>query len=210
MVWIVKPSGCHCTDAFGGNKYRRVLTLLRSTSPFSDPGRSNGARGGTSSGVVSQGCADLLGAHADEPLTDALLSRDPGRMVRRPRPKITSSMAEHLLLINKRKHVRTTSSDFTINNSSRSRLDLCMNKWLAIGCRSRGPLRPWPPGRAGPRPYEPGFLPACPFILSLSRPPKAGTYWARTVGGDVARVSPSSATLDRTHTTPCAQTLLFF
>ena len=36
LVWIVKPSGCHCTDAFGGNKYRRVPTPLKSTSPFSD------------------------------------------------------------------------------------------------------------------------------------------------------------------------------
>ena len=24
LVRIVKPSGCHCADAFGGNKYRRV------------------------------------------------------------------------------------------------------------------------------------------------------------------------------------------
>ena len=37
LVWIVKPSGCHCTDAFGGKTYRRVPTRLRSTSPFSDP-----------------------------------------------------------------------------------------------------------------------------------------------------------------------------
>ena len=36
LVWIVKPSGCHCTDDFGGNKYRRVPTPLRSTSPFSE------------------------------------------------------------------------------------------------------------------------------------------------------------------------------
>ena len=36
LVWIVKPSGCHCTDAFGGNKYRRVPIPLRSTSPSSD------------------------------------------------------------------------------------------------------------------------------------------------------------------------------
>ena len=36
LVWIVKPSGCLCTDAFSGNKYRRVPTPLRSTSPFSD------------------------------------------------------------------------------------------------------------------------------------------------------------------------------
>ena len=36
-VWIVKPSGCHCTDAPGGKKRnRRVPTHLRSTSPFSD------------------------------------------------------------------------------------------------------------------------------------------------------------------------------
>ena len=32
LVWIVKPSGCHCTDAFGGKTYRRVPTPLRSTS----------------------------------------------------------------------------------------------------------------------------------------------------------------------------------
>ena len=25
LVWIVKPSGCHCTDAFGGNKYRSAV-----------------------------------------------------------------------------------------------------------------------------------------------------------------------------------------
>ena len=37
LVWIVKPSGCHCTDALGGKEYRRVPTPLRSTSPFSDP-----------------------------------------------------------------------------------------------------------------------------------------------------------------------------
>ena len=36
LAWIVKPSGCHCTDAFGGKRYRRVPTPLRSTSPFSD------------------------------------------------------------------------------------------------------------------------------------------------------------------------------
>ena len=36
-VWTVKPSGCHCTHACGGNQYRRVPTPLRSTSPFSDP-----------------------------------------------------------------------------------------------------------------------------------------------------------------------------
>ena len=30
LVWLVKPSGCHCTDASaGGNKYRRVPTPLR-------------------------------------------------------------------------------------------------------------------------------------------------------------------------------------
>ena len=33
LVWIVKPSGCHCTDAFGGDKYRWVPTPLRSTFP---------------------------------------------------------------------------------------------------------------------------------------------------------------------------------
>ena len=36
LVWIVKPPGCHCTDAFGGKTYRRVPTPLRSTSTFSD------------------------------------------------------------------------------------------------------------------------------------------------------------------------------
>ena len=36
LVRIVKPSSCHSTDAFGGNKYRRVTTPLRSTSPVSD------------------------------------------------------------------------------------------------------------------------------------------------------------------------------
>ena len=34
-VWIVKPSGRHCTGAFGGKEYRRVPTPLRSTSPVS-------------------------------------------------------------------------------------------------------------------------------------------------------------------------------
>ena len=33
LVRIVKPSGCHCTDASGGEKCRRVPTPLRSTSP---------------------------------------------------------------------------------------------------------------------------------------------------------------------------------
>ena len=33
LVWIVKPSGCHCTDALGGNEHRNVTTPLRSTSP---------------------------------------------------------------------------------------------------------------------------------------------------------------------------------
>ena len=36
LVWIVKPSGCNCTDAPGGKTYRRVPTPLSSTSPFSD------------------------------------------------------------------------------------------------------------------------------------------------------------------------------
>ena len=27
LVRIVEPSGCHCTDAFGGKRYRRVPTL---------------------------------------------------------------------------------------------------------------------------------------------------------------------------------------
>ena len=34
LVGIVKPSGCHCVDAFGGKTYRRVPTPLRSTSTF--------------------------------------------------------------------------------------------------------------------------------------------------------------------------------
>ena len=36
LAWIVTPSGCHCADAFGGTRYRRVPTPLRSTFPFSD------------------------------------------------------------------------------------------------------------------------------------------------------------------------------
>ena len=36
VVWIVESSGCHCTDAFGGDNYRRVQIPPRSTSPFSD------------------------------------------------------------------------------------------------------------------------------------------------------------------------------
>ena len=36
LAWIVKPSGCHCTDAFGGKTYRGVPTPHRSTSPFSE------------------------------------------------------------------------------------------------------------------------------------------------------------------------------
>ena len=40
LVRIVKPSGCHCSDALGGETYRRVPTPLRSTSPFSDPCKS--------------------------------------------------------------------------------------------------------------------------------------------------------------------------
>ena len=43
LVWIVRPSGCHCTDAFGGDNYRRVPTPLRSTSPFSDDRPRRGA-----------------------------------------------------------------------------------------------------------------------------------------------------------------------
>ena len=35
LVWIVKASGCHCTDESGVNKYRRVPTPLRNTSLFS-------------------------------------------------------------------------------------------------------------------------------------------------------------------------------
>ena len=41
-MWTVRPSGCHCTDAFGGNDYRRVPTPLRSTSPFSAARRRDG------------------------------------------------------------------------------------------------------------------------------------------------------------------------
>ena len=33
LAWIVKPSGCHCTD---GHLTSRVPTPLTSTSPFSD------------------------------------------------------------------------------------------------------------------------------------------------------------------------------
>ena len=33
LVWIVKPPGCHCTDAFGGEQ---ISQSFRSTSPFSD------------------------------------------------------------------------------------------------------------------------------------------------------------------------------
>ena len=36
LVWTGKPSGCHCRDALGGKRYRRVPTPLRSTSPFSE------------------------------------------------------------------------------------------------------------------------------------------------------------------------------
>ena len=36
LVWIVKPSGCHCADAFDGKAYRRVPLPLRSPSPFSE------------------------------------------------------------------------------------------------------------------------------------------------------------------------------
>ena len=37
FVWMVEPSGCHCTDASSGGKtYRRVPTSLRSTSPVSE------------------------------------------------------------------------------------------------------------------------------------------------------------------------------
>ena len=35
LARIVKPAGCHCTDAFGGKRNRGVPTPLRSTSPFS-------------------------------------------------------------------------------------------------------------------------------------------------------------------------------
>ena len=42
LVRIVKPSGCHCTDALGGTKYRGMPTPLRSTSPFSDLWMSRG------------------------------------------------------------------------------------------------------------------------------------------------------------------------
>ena len=36
FVRTVKPSGCHCADAFRGKKCRRVPTPPRDTSPFSD------------------------------------------------------------------------------------------------------------------------------------------------------------------------------
>ena len=45
LAWIVKPPGCHCTDALGGNKYRRVPTPLGSTSPFSDECRQETHQG---------------------------------------------------------------------------------------------------------------------------------------------------------------------
>ena len=45
LVWIVERAGCHCTDGHltsrvftEDQKYRRVLTPLRSTSPFSEGG----------------------------------------------------------------------------------------------------------------------------------------------------------------------------
>ena len=41
LVWIVEPSGCHCTGACGGNTHRRAPTPRRSTSPFSDTSRSH-------------------------------------------------------------------------------------------------------------------------------------------------------------------------
>ena len=39
LVWIFKPSGCHCTDALGGKTYRRVPTPPRSCSLLSDSSR---------------------------------------------------------------------------------------------------------------------------------------------------------------------------
>ena len=48
LVRIVKPSGSHCTDAYGGNKYPIVPTPLRSTSPFSDSLRFTSQNGQTS------------------------------------------------------------------------------------------------------------------------------------------------------------------
>ena len=44
LVWIVKSPGCHSTDAFGGNKFRRVPTHLRITSPFSGTHKAVGLR----------------------------------------------------------------------------------------------------------------------------------------------------------------------
>ena len=48
LVWIVKPSGFHCTDGHLTSRvslrikaYRRVPTPLRSTSPFSDSRREH-------------------------------------------------------------------------------------------------------------------------------------------------------------------------
>ena len=39
LVWIVKPSGCHCTDAFGGTNIVECRPPLWSTFPFSNIGK---------------------------------------------------------------------------------------------------------------------------------------------------------------------------
>ena len=50
LMWIVKPSGCHCTDghltsrvSLRISEYRRVPTPPGSTSPFSEGGRKRGS-----------------------------------------------------------------------------------------------------------------------------------------------------------------------
>ena len=68
LVWIVKPSGCHCTDAFDGKSYRRVPTPLRSTSPFSE-GRSNSNSNSNSNGN-SNSNAVVLGGLGDGGVED--------------------------------------------------------------------------------------------------------------------------------------------
>ena len=48
FVRIVKPPGCHCTDAFRGKGYRKVPTPPRSSSPFSDLALARRRRAGRS------------------------------------------------------------------------------------------------------------------------------------------------------------------
>ena len=65
LVWIVKPSGCHCTDVLDGKEYRRVPTPLRSTSPFSDySGHRTAARaqGGRADGAPGMFCTYRQGS----------------------------------------------------------------------------------------------------------------------------------------------------